>query len=153
MDNHAPTNDARTAQTTASLIGLSLAMGVTLFVGMAYWINGTRGPAPMDAESGTTLIYVWIALGAGSAIAALSLWRSRVDPVINGPESHPRDAMSSLTSNLVVCWALIEGPAIFGAYIYFVYGVLWIGLVSVAAMWLTILMTRPQLEWFERFRL
>lgn len=145
--------DPATAQRTATLISLSLAMGVTLYTGVSWFLHqqGTM-EREADPQFAQILIYAWIGVTAVSAFASLWFWRNRVEPLISGTEPLPLARLGELMSMHLVCIALIEGPALFGVTIYFLSGIIWPALVSVFLIWFVVLSTRPQTEWFERFR-
>ena len=145
--------DPQAAQRTLTFIGLSLAFGVTAFALVA-WLMQRSGDTPrtVDLEFNRVLVYAWLALTAVTSFASLFFWRTRVEPMIGGIDRLPFARMSELTANVLICWALVEAAALFGVTVYFLTGTLWPGLVGVLLIWSTVLQTRPQIEWFERFR-
>lgn len=149
MNNEPLTPEA--AQRTATIIGLSLPAGVTLFVFITWFLHQSGAAPQADPGFARVLVYAWIALAATTAFTALFFWRTRVEPLISSSEPLPRARIGELTSNLLICWACVETAALFGAAVYFLSGILWVGAVSVVMIWVAVLSTRPQLEWFERF--
>lgn len=140
---------AERAKSTAALIGLSLPLGVTLMAVVAWFIGGAAPRS--EPESARILVYVWIALTAGTAMTALFFWRARVEPLISAHEPLPAARMNELTTNLILCWALIEPASLFGVLIYLLHGTVWVAVTALLLSWGVALATRPQLEWFQRF--
>jgi hypothetical protein len=153
MNNLEPTEEARAVKSTALLIGLSLAIGVSLYAVVAYFMHRS-GTAPRGAnpEFGRIMIYAWIGLAAVTLTAAVLFWRARVEPLITGVQSYPGERMKELNTNLIICWALIESAALFGVTVYFLTNILWIGAASVVLIWGAVLSTRPKIEWYQRFQ-
>src|SRR5688572_15910690 len=107
MEN--PRLDPVWAQRTATYVGLSLALGVTFFAGVSWYLHQTaQAPPTADLQFARILIYAWIALTAVTTVSAVLFWRMRVAPLINGTGPLPRERMPQLTANLLICWALIE---------------------------------------------
>ena len=150
MEN--PRLDPATAQRIDTYVGLSLALGVTIFAGVSWYLHQTGQAPAADPQFTQLLIYAWIALTAVTTLSAVILWRSRVQPLINGNESLPRERMPQLTANLLICWALIESASLLGVTIYFLTGTVWVAAVAEVIIWVAFLVTRPQVEWYERFR-
>jgi hypothetical protein len=148
-----PQHDPAAAQRTATLIGLSLALGVTTFAGVAWYTHqNATAPRSSDVEFTRLLIYAWLALTAVTLFSALFFWRTRVQPLIHGNESLPRERLPQLSANLLICWALIESASLFGVTVYFITGVTWVAAVAVVLIWVAFLATRPQIDWYQRFR-
>ena len=150
MEN--PRLDPATAQRIDTYVGLSLALGVTIFAGVSWYLHQTVQAPTSDPQFTQLLIYAWIALTAVTTLSAVILWRSRVQPLINGNQSLPRERMPQLTANLLICWALIESASLLGVTIYFLTGTVWVAAVAEVIIWVAFLVTRPQVEWYERFR-
>ena len=137
----------------ATYVGLSLALGVTFYGGVSWYIHqNAEGPPTTDPDFARLLTYAWVAFTTVTIFTAAFFWRTRVDPMINGSQSMPRERMPQLTANLLICWALIESGCLFGVTIYFLTGIIWAAAISVVLMWVAFLATRPQPEWYERFR-
>ena len=145
--------DPVAAQRTATLITLSLAMGVTLYAAVAWFLH-EQGTAPRqtDPAFGNLLLYIWIGLTAVTSFAALFIWRGRVEPLIHGSEPLPASRMGELMSGHLIVLALVEGAALMGVTVYFLTGIMWPAIVSVFLIWFAVLATRPQVEWYQRFR-
>ncbi|HEY0671087.1 MAG TPA: hypothetical protein VGD27_02415, partial [Longimicrobiales bacterium] len=141
---------AERAQSTASIIGLSLPLGVTLMAGVAWFVGGAAPRS--EPEFARILIYAWIALTAVTGMTSLFFWRSRVEPLISGHEPLPAARMNELMTGLIITWALIEPASLFGIIIYLLHGTLWVAITALLLSWGVALATRPQLEWFQRFR-
>ena len=136
-----------------TVVGLSLALGVTAFAGVAWYTQrNATAPRSADVEFTRILIYAWIALTAITLISAWFFWRTRVDPLIHGTESLPRERLPQLSANLLICWALVESGSLFGVAVYFLTGVTWVAAVAVVLIWVAFLVTRPQIDWYQRFR-
>lgn len=133
------------------IIGLSLAIGVTVFVLVAYFLRRNGSAPAIDPGLGRVMVFAWIGWSAIVATGTVLFWRARMEPLITGVQHYPHDRIGELTTNLIICWALIEGAALLGAVVYYLYGPLWVAIASVAMIWGAILMSRPQVEWFQRF--
>ena len=145
--------DPAAAQRTATFIGLSLALGVTMFAAVAWFIQQQGGAPPQNDPSFVRLlVYVWIGVTAVTSFASLYLWRSRVEPLISSSEPLPVERAAELTSSQLICLALVEGASLLGVTVYFLTGVMWPAIVGVILIWFAVFATRPQLEWYERFR-
>ncbi len=152
MNNFEPAEGARAAQTTALIIGLSLASGVTAFALIAFLMQrGGVAPRGSDPDFARIMIYAWAGLTAVTLTAAVLFWRARVEPLVTGVQRYPNMRMKELTSNLIICWSLIETASLFGVTIYFLTGILWIGALSVVFIWAAMLATWPRLSWYQRF--
>jgi hypothetical protein len=126
---------------------------VTFFAGVSWYVQQSAdGPRTVDPEFARILIYAWIALTAFTLFSALFFWRTRVDPMIHGTESLPRERLTQLSANLMICWALIESGSLFGVTVYFITGTTWVAAVAVILIWAAFLATRPQMDWYQRFR-
>jgi hypothetical protein len=153
MNTLEPSKEARAAQTTAFIIGLSLAIGVSVFAIIAFMMQDSgAAPRSPEPEFNRIMMYAWIGLSAVTVTAAVLYWRARVEPLITGVQQYPNARMKELTSNLIICWALVESAALFGVTVYFLTGKLWIGITSEILIWAAFLSTRPRVEWYHRFR-
>src|SRR5690606_35108095 len=129
-------------------IGMSLPLGATVYF-MVVWlaIGGPQGEP--DPAIVSRMSYVFVALLGAMCVAALFLWRSRVEPLIHGG-SDAHGTRAALQRSLVATWSLIEVVALAGCTFYLLFGMMWAGLTGVLLSWLVFLFTRPQQEWFER---
>jgi hypothetical protein len=151
MTNSNPTPTS--AQRTATFIGLSLALGATLYAAVAWFLHSSgAGPTATDNGFGSLLLYIWIGFMTVSCFASLFIWRSRVEPLISGDEPLPANRMTDLLSAHMICLALIEAACLFGVTVFLLSGIAWPALAAVLLIWFVFFSTRPQPEWFERFR-
>ena len=145
--------DPAAAQRTATFIGLSLALGVTMFAAVVWFIQQQVGAPPQnDPAFVRLLIYLWIGVTAVTSFASLYVWRSRVEPLISSSEPLPAERVTELTSSQLICLGLIEGASLFGVVVYLLSGIMWPAIVGVSLIWFAVFATRPQLEWYQRFR-
>ena len=141
---------AQQAKNSATLVGMSLPLGATMLVVVAAFLTGdAAAPTPERAERARILTYAFVGMLALLSGTALFFWRTRVEPIIHDLEN-TQATQSVLMSNLMVVWALVEAVALFGGVLFLLHGTAWTGVTGVLLSWLVFLMTRPQLEWFER---
>src|SRR5688500_8726850 len=109
MNNFEASEEARAAKTTALIIGLSLAIGVSVFAVIAFCMQQTgAAPRPADPQFSQIMLFAWVGLTAITITCAVLYWRARVEPLITGVQSYPADRIKELNTNLIICWALVE---------------------------------------------
>jgi hypothetical protein len=145
MPSDLPTNPA-SALRTLRLIGLSMAMAVTGFGLIAWFVD--RPPSPAG-DDGSLVLYLWIAIATSAVAAAMVVWRGKVVPLIERPaqDADWRVRAASLQTGLIVCWSLVEAAALFGVVTYFLAGLTLPGLLGVFMMWAALALTWPRPEW------
>ncbi|MBW3552396.1 MAG: hypothetical protein KY466_02735 [Gemmatimonadetes bacterium] len=137
----------------ARAIAASLIAGVTTFALVAWSMVGERGPQSPDAAATGPVIYAWAVLACGALIAAMLVWRTRITPRLESPRGPRKDEpgrQAALQSALIVVWALLEGAALFGVVVYFLYGATFPLAGGLLLVWLGIGLTFPRSEWFPR---
>jgi F0F1-type ATP synthase membrane subunit c/vacuolar-type H+-ATPase subunit K len=130
------------------IIGLALAAGVTLFALVTWGLQ--RENATSGTGDASLFFTVWVAFAAASAVGATLFWRIRVAPILEGspPAPGPARRIEALQTGLIICWALIEGAALFGVVVYLLFGNATAGAGAVALMWIALALTWPKREWF-----
>lgn len=140
----------------ARAIAASLLAGVTSFALIA-WIIGRQSPISADdPATGTLFLYAWTALALAAVVAALIVWRANVAPRIErarprhpaAPEQDAAADAEALQSGLIITWALIEAPALFGIVVYLLYGYTSAYAAGLLLAWLGIGLTWPRSDWF-----
>ncbi|HEX7118411.1 MAG TPA: hypothetical protein VF212_06465 [Longimicrobiales bacterium] len=140
----------------ARIVAGSLAAGVALFwiVGWLKTSGGEVGIAP-DAVTAELAFWIW----AGAAIlgfAAALAFRGRALRIVErstGEESGPPiGELRAVQTNLVISWALLEGPALLSAVFYLLTAserILW---AAVPVYAIGVAVTFPRAEWFGEGR-
>lgn len=111
---------------TARIIYGSLIAGVVMFTVVAGVMTGW-GADPMFAEQPALGLFsaVWVALALGS-IPLVLLFRGRAERAagIDQPyqEAGSTPDPGAVQTPLVVAWAVVEGPALFGVIAFMMYG-------------------------------
>lgn len=145
-----PTRPPAPALLLLRLIGASMGVAVTMLAMLAWSANqldaGVR--APMDPTLMFTLV---VALALGAVIAAIAMWRARVEPLIAGGRGSddPVARVGSIQNNVIIVWAIIEGPALFAVIVHYLYHAPLAGAVGVVLIWGALAATWPKREWFE----
>jgi|GEM_PF-1357859 len=137
---------------TARILAIALPAGVTMFwiVGWVLTGGGSEGIAP-DALSSEAAL--WILVGAlVVGFAGALVFRGRAVGVSESPGRTDRELAveeaDSVQKNLVICWALLEAPALLSVVLFLLLAenlLLW---VAVPAYALGVLVTFPRGEWF-----
>lgn len=158
MADRVNVNSPEQALFVSRVIAGALVAGVTIFGVVAWLMNTESGPARPDPALGATLFYVWLGWAFVSAVGSMLFWRARVSPFLEsadrsgtgttGAEPDPVARASAMMSGMVVSWALIEGAALFGVVVYFLFGSGLAGTLGVLMMWAAAIVTWPKREWF-----
>lgn len=123
----------------ARVIAASLGFGVAAFWGVAWFITGSRGggTAP-NALTPEAALAIWAATALSGFVVAMLMRRRAIEN---------RDGVQA---NLVVAWALLEGPALLGGAFFLVLAdarLLW----AAAPVYLVgFVLTFPRAAWFEQ---
>ncbi len=131
------------------IIGASMGLGVTLFAFVSWFLHLQSPPTPPDIDPGLAF-NVWLAVALTAIVAAILFWRARVAPLIEG-QATPAERTTragEVQTNVIITWALLEGPALMAIVIYFLYDHVMAGLLGVILIWVGLALTWPQREWF-----
>ena len=132
------------------MIAASLIAGVTVFALVAWFMVRQDGPRGNEAQA-SLMLYLWAALAFGAIMAAIVLWRVRIAPILESPASPAEDPVArseSLQSGLIIVWALLEGPALFGVVLYLLFGSTIPWGAGLLLVWLGIGLTFPRPGWY-----
>lgn len=138
---------------SARIIAAAMIAGVTLFALVAWFLVQTGGPMSDPAATGI-LGSIWPLVAVAAAAAAMVIWRTRIAPLIGRvpdraePGAARHDA--ALQVSLVIHWALMEGPAVFGIAVYLLTGSLVAYAGGLLLVWLGVGLTFPRPHWFVR---
>lgn len=140
---------------SARVIAAALAGGVVMFWIIAWVVltgGGRVGLSP-EAVPSETALWIWAAAALAGLAGAL-IFRGRAlaaggtaSRADRGPLS-PKEA-GSVQTNLIIAWALLEGPALLSAVFFSLLaepGILWPGIAVFA---LGMALTFPRAEWFR----
>lgn len=130
-----------------AILAFAFLTGPLLFAIVTFTLRQGRGT--WDAG---LLTWAWVALTPIALIAARVIWGRSVVPHLPELGESARAAHTDgeeLTARLVIVWALIEGPSLFGVVVYFIEGA-FIPLAGVILLWIGMLLTRPRRSWFGR---
>lgn len=137
----------------ARAIAAALIGGVTTFAVVAWLEGGGEAARPADAHAAGTMLWAWAAAASAAIVAATALWRTRVAPLIESPrgarEDGP-DGAAALQTGLVLVWAILEGAALFGVLVYYLFGTPLALAGGLLLVWLGIGITFPRSDWFPR---
>lgn len=130
------------------LIGVALAVGVTMFAVVAWLVQQGAGQAPGDDP---VTLYLWLALTTSLAAASLVAWRGMVVPhLATGRHSGTwQERAGRIQTGVIITWALVEAAALLGVLAYFLDGRLLPAAGGVALMWSAIALTWPRTEWLS----
>jgi membrane protein insertase Oxa1/YidC/SpoIIIJ len=112
---------------TISIIHIALLIGQTIFAIVAFFIN--RSTTIELNNAADPFFVVMIALAIGSFIASTILFKKNLEKA-----KEQEDAKSKLAqyqSALIIRYALLEGPSLFGIVVYLLTGNLFYLMVSV----------------------
>ena len=138
------------------IIAASLIGGVTLFAIIAWLVVQESGPQASDPAAGPVMLYAWAGVAFASVSAAAVLWRLKVSPLIEEPRRGGPGASAAhdeaLQTALIITWALLEGPALFGLVVYLLTA--WIPAYAGGLLlgWLGIGLTFPRTAWYRNGR-
>ena len=144
-----PTRGAEAAHKVASLIAISLALGVTLFAVVALALAGSG-----DVESTPTgaLFRAWLATVVVTVVAAAIAWRRMVVPLLPATDQRveppANDTLRRLQTGLIVCLGLVEGGALFGCVVTLLGGGALPAVTGVLLMWVAFALLRPRRGWY-----
>ena len=136
-------DDRQRAYQQTVIIVTSMIMGQLIFAAVAWFLysSGARtGEEPIRA-----LLIAWLALAIGGIGAALFL-RGRLANV----DPHAQVNPPQVQTQIIIMWALLEGPGLLGIVIYFLEGnsnMLYAALGFVIA---SAIFFFPRREWFGR---
>jgi hypothetical protein len=135
------------------IIGASLGVGITLFAGVSWVVHQQGGPVaslPLDPDLVANLLLLVTVVALAASIV---LWRVRVAPLLErgrrgSGDPDGAELGAELQSRIILCWALVEAPAMLAVIVYFLQGSAWAGLFGVALIWIALGLTWPKREWF-----
>lgn len=134
------------------IIAASLIGGVTFFAIIAWLVVQESGPQASDPAAGPVMLYAWAGVAFASLSAAAVLWRLKVSPLIEDPRRGAPGAAAAhneaLQTALIITWALLEGPALFGVVVYLLFGSDTAFGAGLLLVWLGIGLTFPRAGWF-----
>lgn len=137
---------------TARRLASALIIGVFLFWGVGWMINSGAGEAAEPAGIPlATAIWMWGPTATAGFIGAL-FFRGKamriVEEARRSGEAAP-DAPRKLMGSLIISWAMLEGPALFGGVFFLLLGDIQL-LIGAAPVYLAgVALTFPRAEWFE----
>lgn len=125
---------------SARIIALSLASGVFLFWGVGWVLTsgGQVGTAPDSLPAGLAF-WIWAAIALPGFVMAL-VFRSRAQQSSGGA--------SEVQKNLIIAWALLEGPALASGVFFLLLAAQPILLAAVPTYLLGVVLTFPRAAWF-----
>ncbi len=143
-------DQANAALRTARIIATALPAGVAVFwvVGWVVTKGGSVGVAPA-ALRGDVATWIW-AVTAGAGFIGALLFRGRA---LQNGDAQPGDppspaSLAQTQTNLIIAWALLEGPALVGGVMFLLLAlrsILW----AAATVYLVgVILTFPRPEWF-----
>lgn len=143
------------ALTVARIIASALAGGVVLFWIVAWVLTGggQEGLAPDLALSPQLLFWLW-AVVALCGFAGALVFRSRAVRAVESSRSPrgtegARPGAAQVQTNLIVAWALLEGPALLGG-VFFLLIASWQVLSTAALLYgIGLVLTFPRAEWLR----
>ena len=129
--------------------------GITVFAIVAWVLVQRSGPMG-DPATADVLRMAWPPVALAAVAAAIVLWRARVTPLLartpapGQPDPDGHD--SALQTALIIHWALMEGPALFGLVVYLLTA--WIPAYAGGLLlgWLGIGLTFPRTGWYRNSR-
>jgi hypothetical protein len=139
-------HDPKSAIRNLRVTGLAMAGGITVFAAVAWFLHRASPPAPAD---GPWILYLWIAAATSLIAASMMVWRATAVRWIERPDPATdwQARAAGISNGLVISWALVEGAALFGVVVYFLFGSVLPGLLGVFVMWAALAFTWPQPEW------
>jgi hypothetical protein len=132
-----PRNDRPAPAFNARIIHLALMAGIVLFVATTTFVS--RKSAPATSAPSAALIYAPFFVGASAFMAALFL-RGRLLP--RPADMSEDDWWLANQQRVIIVWALLEGPCLFGVASYYITGHPLPLVVTVAGL-LLFLLTAP----------
>ena len=133
---------------TLRVIGIAMALGVTLFAGVVTVLHATGGAPPADESTASLISTVMVVVAVGAVIAALVLWRARVAPLIERPTTGDwRARAASIQTGVIIVWALVEGASLFAEVVYLLHRDLFAGVLGLGLFWAALGLTWPRAEW------
>jgi hypothetical protein len=130
------------------IIGGSMALGVTLFA-LVSWYLHQQDTAPATGLDSGLMFNLFLALFLLAALGAMYVFRSRVGPVIERPpeDDRWRARASEIQGGLILAWGIADGAALFGQVIYFLTGHALAGVLGLALIWGAVALTWPKKAW------
>ncbi|MEJ2504400.1 MAG: hypothetical protein P8177_13990 [Gemmatimonadota bacterium] len=131
------------------IIGASLGVGVTLFAGVSGVVHQQGGPF-LSFGDPVLVTNLFIGFALVTALAALAVWRTRVQPLLRDPVGDDwAERATTLQTPVIVTWAILEAGAMAGVAVYFLYGSVLPAIIGVALMWAGLAATWPRAAWFD----
>lgn len=139
------------------LIALSLLLGVTIYAGVAVWLESEGRVTPLDPSTGRVLLLGWGAAAIGCAIGWFVFRRRALDlltstrglrEIHHGDVEGPGRAFGLL----IVAWALAEAIGIGGVTVGLLTGRTEPLVAGPLATAIGVAATWPKVEWFSAFR-
>lgn len=142
---------------TLRIIGGSLGLGVTLFAFVAWFLHQqgpTGDPATRPPGDPNLMFNIMLATAVAAVLTAIAFWRARVTPLIDraDPEHDWFERFARIQTQIIIVWALIEGPALFAVVLYYLHDMAIAGVLGVIMIWTGLALTWPKREWLDAGR-
>jgi hypothetical protein len=140
-------------QRMSLLIWASLLSGVLFFVAFAWFVTDGGASAEPESLLGSVQLdlAVWGMLAVGGFFGSLHFRRQGVEAV----EAARREGatyddlpLGTLQTQLIVAWALLEGPALFGGVIFMVTGNTTLLAAALGVFLAGMIAAAPRRDWF-----
>lgn len=143
-------DQAKATLRTARIIAAALPIGVVILwiVGWVLTKGGSTGVAPA-ALRGDVATWIWAGAAAAGFIGALR-FRGRA---LQAADAHPGEppspaGLGQTQANLIVAWALLEGPALVGGVFFLLLAIKAILWATATVYFVGVILTFPRPEWF-----
>lgn len=138
----------------ARILATALAMGVLGFYLVAWFVTagGTRPMAPdMLGGNHDLALWIWAAIALGGFAGALMFRGRALAPTERHGALGATQAVTPaglVQTNLLVAWAMLEGPALFAGVIFLMLGSVRILWLAAIVYFIGFAITFPRAEWF-----
>jgi len=113
--------DLREYMTTNSRLFFFLMIGLVVFAGIALYVNLSFGAmAKWDDELTKLFLTIYVVIAAASVFAGFSISKLKLRSIV--AESSIEEKLSAYRAALILRWAMIEGPCLFGLVIFVLSG-------------------------------
>ena len=143
---------------TARLIALSMVMGVAMMWLVAWFVTqGDTGPRDSGVGISPRLGFlIWAALAVGT-FGAMMMFRGRALAMVDearraGGAAEVAARGGPIQTLLIICFALIEAPALFAGVMLILTGSTTLLLYAAPIYLLGVALTFPRAEWFGEVR-